>query len=160
MTLPRRSHDTPKTLLRRSQDTPKPVQVVHKHTKHKSRPPSPVKPPTMREARPPKPSAEKRFRLGPRGMIYGPPATLASPRSREGPQRIEREWVRVARSDEASVRVLVMQTSGHGKYEALLNTTRIANERWAAKHGYDYLSVKGLYEGAAKWLLPKWSKGS
>jgi len=47
-----------------------------------------------------------------------------------------------------------MQTSGHGKYEALLRTTRIANERWAARHGYDYLSVTGVYEGGRdqEWL--------
>ena len=66
---------------------------------------------------------------------------------------VEREWVRfVAPRHNASARVLVMQTSGHGKYEALLKTTRIANERWAAKHGYDYLSVTVVYHGGREWL--------
>jgi len=67
---------------------------------------------------------------------------------------MEKEWVRnaVSARNVTDVRVLVMQTCGHGKYEPLLRTTRIANERWAAKHGYDYLSVTGVYEGGREWL--------
>lgn len=50
------------------------------------------------------------------------------------------------------VRVLVMQTCGHGKYEKILKITRSANKRWAALREFDYMSVIGVYEGGQEWL--------
>jgi len=48
-------------------------------------------------------------------------------------------------------RVIVVQTAGAGSYHELLKESRVANEKYAAIRGYDYLSVLGVVSGSLEY---------
>jgi len=83
-------------------------------------------------------------------FVYGTgkrrPAVQRAFRVRNG--SLEYSW-HLAGRDRASL--LVVQTSGWGRYQALLNATMPANKAWALGRGHDFMALSGTAMGGPEW---------